>query len=63
MTWTVILFDGYTYTSSRFQGPHDRHVAMKEATEKFREGWTPDSGSPQWVVALVPGEQPVYTRE
>ena len=61
MTWTVILFDGHIYTSSGFHGSHDQHVAMKEVTEKFRLGLV--TGARRWVVALVPGDHPVYTHE
>ena len=55
MTWTVILFDGATYTKGIFCGPHDRHMAMKEATERFALSW-PDSTR---VVVLVPGDHPI----
>ena len=57
MTWTLILFDGTTYTKGIFSGPHDRHMALKEATERFALSW-PDSTR---VVVLVPGDHPIYT--
>ena len=57
MTWTVILFDGTTYTKGIFNGSPDRDTAMKEATERFALSW-PDSTR---VVVLVPGDHPIYT--
>ena len=57
MTWTVILFDGDTYTKGLFSGPPDRREAMKEAMKRFGKSWPPATQ----VVMIIPGDHPVYT--
>jgi hypothetical protein len=53
MTWTAILYNGDTHFKQVFHGPHDSHKAIKEAQTKFGQ-------SAINVVAVIPGENPVY---
>jgi hypothetical protein len=59
MTWTAILYNGDTYRRQIFYGPIDSKNALKEAQEKFGHFWPPAVN----VVALVPGDHPVYLNE
>ena len=55
MTWTVILFDGESYSRQIFFGSHDGNRAFKEARQKL----APSSEEGK-VILLIPGEHPVY---
>ena len=55
MTWTVILFDGESYSRQIFFGSHDGNRAFKEAGQKL----APSSEEGK-VILLIPGEHPVY---
>jgi len=59
MTWTAILYNGDTYIKQTFYGDNDSQKALKEAQEKFGRFWPPGVN----VVALVPGDHPVYLNE
>ena len=59
MTWTVILYNGDIYLKQKFYGANDSQDALKEAQEKFGRFWPPGVN----VVALVPGDHPVYLNE
>jgi len=57
MTWTAILYDGMRYTYNSFHGSPDVAIAKQEAVERFATFWAPSKR----VVALVPGDHPVYS--
>ena len=59
MTWTAILYNGDTHFKQVFYGSHDSQQATKEAQEKFGQFWPPAVN----VVAVIPGENPVYINE
>tara|TARA_R110002020_G_scaffold50835_5_gene143951 strand:+ start:961 stop:1182 length:222 start_codon:yes stop_codon:yes gene_type:complete len=59
MTWTAILYNGDVYIKQIFYGANDSQEALKEAQEKFGRFWPPGVN----VVALVPGDHPVYLNE
>ena len=59
MTWTAILYNGDTYLKQKFYGANDSQDALKGAQEKFGRFWPPGVS----VVALVPGDHPVYLNE
>ena len=56
MTWTAILYNGDAHFKQVFYAPHDSHEAIKEAQTKFGQ-------SAISVVAVIPGENPVYINE
>ena len=56
MTWTAILYNGDVYIKQIFYAPHDNHKAIKEAQTKFGQ-------SAINVVAVIPGDHPVYLNE
>jgi len=59
MTWTAILYNGDVYIKQTFYGANDSQRALNEAQEKFGRFWPPGVS----VVALVPGDHPVYLNE
>ena len=59
MTWTAILYNGDVYIKQIFYGANDSQEALKEAQKKFGRFWPPGVN----VVALVPGDHPVYLNE
>jgi hypothetical protein len=59
MTWTAILYNGDTHFKQVFHGAHGAREAIKEAQTKFGQFWPPAVN----VVAVIPGENPVYINE
>jgi hypothetical protein len=66
MTWTAILYNGDTHFKQVFYGSHDSREAIKEAQTKFGQFWPPGVDVTLTrvnVVAVIPGENPVYINE
>jgi len=66
MTWTAILYNGDTHFKQVFYGSHDSREAIKEAQAKFGQFWPPGVNVTLTrvnVVAVIPGENPVYINE